>query len=177
MKRRLLFVLWAYFGVIPKLLVGCLPQNVLLSALISSVRTSVLRPVICQYQSVQLLSRVWLFLTAWTVAGQASPVHHQLPELTQTHVCQVGDAIQPSHPLLSPSPPAFDLSQHQGLFQWVSSLHQVAKHLGTILRFTPSRVISLSVLVSFTIKLRHWSKTGGRTFVLCTNTSSVIAIS
>ena len=44
------------------------------------------------------------------------PVHHQLPELTQTHVHRVGDAIQPSHPLLSPSPPAFDLSQHQGLF-------------------------------------------------------------
>ena len=46
------------------------------------------------------------------------PVHHQLSELAQTHVHQVGDAIQPSHPLLSPSPPAFNLSQHQGLFQW-----------------------------------------------------------
>ena len=45
------------------------------------------------------------------------PVHHQLPELTQTHVHQVGDAIQPSHPLLSPSPPTFNLSQNQGLFQ------------------------------------------------------------
>ena len=50
------------------------------------------------------------------------PVHHQLPESTQTHVHQVGDAIQPSHPLSSPSPPALNLSQHQGLFQWVSSL-------------------------------------------------------
>ena len=57
------------------------------------------------------------------------PVHHQLPELTQTQVHWVGDAIQPSHPLSSPSPPAFNLSQHQGLFQWVSSLHQVAKVL------------------------------------------------
>ena len=57
------------------------------------------------------------------------PVHHQLLELTQTHVHWVGDAIQPSHPLSSPSPPAFNLSQHQGLFQWVSSLHQVAKVL------------------------------------------------
>jgi len=57
------------------------------------------------------------------------PVHHQLLELTQTHVHWVGDAIQPSHPLSSPSPPAFNLSQHQGLFQWVSSLHQVAKIL------------------------------------------------
>ena len=55
------------------------------------------------------------------------PVPHQLLELTQTHVHWVGDAIQPSHPLSSPSPPAFNLSQHQGLFKWVSSLHQVAK--------------------------------------------------
>ena len=57
------------------------------------------------------------------------PVHYQLPELTQTHVHQVGDAIQPSHLLLSPSPPAFNLSQHQGLFQWVRFSHQVAKVL------------------------------------------------
>jgi len=56
-------------------------------------------------------------------------VHHQLLELTQTHVHQVGDAIQPSHPLSPSSPPAFNLSQHQGLFQWVSSSHQVAKVL------------------------------------------------
>ena len=55
------------------------------------------------------------------------PVHHQLPELTQIHVHQVRNAIQPSHPLSSPSPPAFNLSQHQGLFQWVSSSYQVAK--------------------------------------------------
>ena len=55
------------------------------------------------------------------------PVHHQLPEFTQTHVHWVGDAIQLSHPLSSPSPPAFNLSQHQGLFQWVSSSHQVAR--------------------------------------------------
>ena len=57
------------------------------------------------------------------------PVRHQLLELTQTHVHWVGDAIQPSHPLLSSSPPAFNLSQHQGLFQWVSSSHQVIKVL------------------------------------------------
>ena len=66
------------------------------------------------------------------------PVHHQLPELTQTHVHQVSDAIQLSHPLLSPSPPAFDLSQHQGLFQWVSSLHQVAKVLEFQFCISPS---------------------------------------
>ena len=57
------------------------------------------------------------------------PLHHQLPEFTQTHVHWVGDAIQPSHPLMSPSPPVFNLSQHQGLFKWVSSLHQVAEVL------------------------------------------------
>ena len=57
------------------------------------------------------------------------PVHHQLPELTQTHVHWVGDAIQPSHPLSSPSPPSPNPSQHQGLFQWVNSLHEVAKVL------------------------------------------------
>ena len=55
------------------------------------------------------------------------PVHHQLPEFTQTHVHRIGDAIQPSHPLSSPSPPAPNPSQHQGLFKWVSSSHQVAK--------------------------------------------------
>ena len=54
-------------------------------------------------------------------------VHHQLPELAQTHVHWISDAIQPSHPLSSPYPPAFNLFQYQGLFQWVSSLYQVAK--------------------------------------------------
>ena len=55
------------------------------------------------------------------------PVHHQLPELAQTHVHPVSDTIQPSHPLPSPSSPAFNISHHQDLFQWVSSSHQVAK--------------------------------------------------
>ena len=54
------------------------------------------------------------------------PVHHQLPEFTQTHVYWVSDAIQPSLSLSSPSPPAFNLSQHQGLFKWVISSHQMA---------------------------------------------------
>ena len=57
------------------------------------------------------------------------PVHHRLPELTQTHVHWVGDAIQPSHPLLSPFPPTFNLSQHQSLFKWISFSHHVAKGL------------------------------------------------
>ena len=65
------------------------------------------------------------------------PVHHQLPELAQTHVHQVGYAIQPSHPLSSPSPPAFNPSQHQGLLQGVSSSHQVAKVLEFQLQHQP----------------------------------------
>ena len=57
------------------------------------------------------------------------PVHHKLLEFTQTHAHQVGDAIQPSHPLSSPSPPALNPSQHQGRFQRVNSLREVAKGL------------------------------------------------
>ena len=57
------------------------------------------------------------------------PIHHQLLELAQTHIHQISDAIQPSHPLSSPSPPAFNLSRHQGVFKWVSYSHQVAKVL------------------------------------------------
>ena len=79
--------------------------------------------------SVQSLSRVWFFATQCTVAHQASVFYHQLLGPSQTHVHWVGDAIQPSHPISSPSPPAFNLSQHQGLCQWVSSLHQVARVL------------------------------------------------
>ena len=75
--------------------------------------------------SVQLHSHVQLFATPWTAAHQAS-IHHQLPAFTQTPVHWVGDAIQPSHPLSSPSPPAFYISQHHGLFRWVSSSHPVA---------------------------------------------------
>ena len=78
------------------------------------------------------------------------PVHHQLPELAQTHVHRVGDAVQPSHPLSSPSPPAFNLSQHQGLFQWVSSLHQVATVLELQLQHHSSD--EYSGLISFRIE-------------------------
>ena len=80
--------------------------------------------------SVQSLSHSCLTLCdPMDCSTPGLPVHHQLQELTQTHVHRVSDAIQPSHPLSSPSPPAFALSQHQGLFKWVSSSHQVAKIL------------------------------------------------
>ena len=84
--------------------------------------------------------RGWLILSISSVQSRPTlcdpmdcsipdfPVH-QSPDLAQNHVYRVGDAIQPSHPLSSPSSPVLNLSQHQGLFQWVNSLHQVAKVL------------------------------------------------
>ena len=88
---------------------------------------------IYQFSSVQLLSRVWL-CDPMNRSMPGLPFHHQLPESTQIHVHWVSDAIQPSYPLKSPSPHALNLSQHQGLFKWVSSSHQVAK----ILEFSAS---------------------------------------
>ena len=77
------------------------------------------------------------------------PVHHKLPELAQTHVHRVGDAIQPSHPLTSPSNPRFNLSQHQGLFKWVSSSHQVGKILEFHFSFSISPFNEYLGLISF----------------------------
>ena len=76
------------------------------------------------------------------------PVYHHLPEFTQTHAHQVGDAIQPSHPLLSP-PPTLNISQHQCLFKWVSSLHQVGKYWSFSFNIIPSN--EYSGLISFRI--------------------------
>ena len=80
------------------------------------------------FSSVQLLSPVWL-CDPVNHSMPGLPVHQQVPEFIQIHVHWVSDGIQPSRPLSSPSPPALNLSQHQGLFQWVSSWHQVAKVL------------------------------------------------
>ena len=83
-------------------------------------------------QMHQFSSVAQLCLTLWNPMNRSTPglpVHHQLPEFTQTHVQQFADAIQPSHLLSSPSPPSPDPSQHQGLFQWVNSSHEVAKVL------------------------------------------------
>ena len=77
------------------------------------------------------------------------PVHHQLPELTQTHVHWVGDAIQPSHPLLSPSPPAFNLSQHQGLSHETILPIRWAKYWSFSFGISPSS--EYSGLISFRI--------------------------
>ena len=80
-------------------------------------------------------------------------LHCQLPEFTQTHDCWVGNAIQPSHSLSSPSPPAFSLTQHQGLFKWVSSSHQVAK----VLEFQLQKANYILILyVSFLLEWTSW---------------------
>ena len=79
------------------------------------------------------------------------PVHHQLLDLTQTLVHWVGDAIQPSHPLSSP-PSAFNLSQHQGLFKWDSSLHEVA----TVLEFVSASVLPMNIQDWFLLGLTGW---------------------
>ena len=84
-------------------------------------------PTVVQFSSVAQLCPT--LCNPMDCSTPGLPVHHQLLEFIQTHVHWVGDAIQPSHPLSSPSSPAFNLSQHQGLFQWISSSHQVAKVL------------------------------------------------
>ena len=91
-------------------------------------------PLIAFVVVVQSLSCIQIFATPWSAAGQAS-LSFTISEFAQIHVHRVSDAIQPSYPLSSPSPPAFDLSQHQGLFQWVNSSHQVA----IVLEFQPQR--------------------------------------
>ena len=91
-----------------------------------------LEAIMHQFSSVQFSSVAQSCLTLCDPVNRSTPglpVHHQLPEFTHTHVHRVGDAIQPSHPLSSPSPPAPNPSQHQGLFQWVNSSHEVAKVL------------------------------------------------
>ena len=85
-----------------------------------------------QFSSVQFTQSCLTLCDPMDCSMPGFPVHHQLPEFTQTHVHRVGDAIQLSHPLSSSSPPAFNLSQHQGLFQGVSYSHQVAKVLYTL---------------------------------------------
>ena len=89
----------------------------------------------------QSLSCVWLSETPWTIACQAS-LFFNLLEFPQIHVQWVCDIIQPSHPLLPHSPPALNLSQHQGIFQWLSSSHQMSKVLGFQLQHNPSKEYS-----------------------------------
>ena len=89
-------------------------------------------PILTRFRSDQIRSVTQSCPTLCNPMNRSTPgfpVHHQLPEFTQTHVHRVSDAIQPSHPLSSPSPPAPNPPQHQGIFQWVNSSHEVAKVL------------------------------------------------
>ena len=105
-------------------------QLLLIGSVTPKWQTKGLRFCNQQIRSDQSLSRVRLFVTdPMNRSIPGLPVHHQLPEFTQTHVHRVSDAIQPSYPLSSPSPLAPNPSQHQSLFQWVNSSHEVAKLL------------------------------------------------
>ena len=95
---------------------------------------------ICSDFSVQLLSRVW-HCDPMNCSMPGLPVHHQLPEFTQISVHWLGDAIQPSYPLSSPSPPAFNLSQHQHLYQWLSFHNRRSKYWSFSFTISPSKNI------------------------------------
>ena len=98
---------------------------------------------------VQSLSHVQLFAAQWTATRQASLSFTNSRNLLKLHVHWINDAIQPSHLLSSPSPPAFNLFQHEGLFQWVVSSHQVAKYWNFSFSISPSN--EYSGLISFKI--------------------------
>ena len=92
---------------------------------VSSVETDATCKLVSQFSHSVMSNSLW----PGGLQHARIPCHHQLPEFTQTNVHRVSDAIQPSHPLLSPFPPAFNLPQHQSLFKWVSSSYQEAKVL------------------------------------------------
>ena len=114
-----LCVTWGYF---------CIPNRYLVLPKMSFETFDLCQKIL----DIQFSSVAQSCLTLWDTMNRSTPglpVHHQLPEFTQTHVHWVSDAIQPSHPLSCPSPPAPNPSQHQSLFQWVNSSHEVAKVL------------------------------------------------
>ena len=122
--------------------------------------------------SIQFSSVIQLCTTLCNPMDCSTPgfsVHHQLPDLAQTHVHWVSDAIQPSYPLPSPSPPAFNLSQHQGLFQWVSSSHQVAKYWSFSISISPtngySGLISLGLTGLISLQYKGLSRVFSNTAV------------
>ena len=105
-------------------------------------------PSQCQVQFSLVIKSYLTLCDPMDFTTPGFPIHHQILELAQTYVHQVGDAIQPSHPLSSPPPPAFDLSQYQGLFQWVLSSYKAAKVLEFQLQHQSFRV-EYSGLISF----------------------------
>ena len=130
-KRTLIFLPWGH----------CVPPLHVHSAFM----------ITFQFSSVQLSHSVMSdSLRPHELQHAGLPVHHQLLEFTQTHVHRVSDVIQPSHPLSSPSPPAPNPSQHQGLFQWVNSSYEVAKYCSFSFSVSPSN--KHPGLISFS----HW---------------------
>ena len=124
---------WSYFSFVNW------PNNVLYSIFLAAL----------QFQFSSVAQSCPTLCDPMNRSSPGLPVYHQLPESTQTHVHCVGDAIQPSHPLSSPSPPALNLSQHQGLFKWVNSSHQVAK----VLEFQPQHQ-------TFQLNIQDWFPLG-----------------
>ena len=102
---------------------------------VCNLKTSLQRACICQFSLGAQSCPCLTICDPMDCSTPGLPVHHQFPKFTQTPAHRVGDAIQPSHPLSSPSPPALNHSQHQGLFQEVSSSHQVAKVLECLLQY------------------------------------------
>ena len=100
-------------------------------------------PAFCGIIQFSSVAQSCLDCNSMTAECQASLVHHQHPELAQTHVHQTRDAIQTSHPLSSPSPPTFNLAQRQGLFQWVNFSHQVVKVLVLQLQHQSFQILGL----------------------------------
>ena len=105
------------------------------------------KPWVCKVQFSSVIQLCQTLCDPIDCSTSGLPVHHQLPEFTQTHVHWVGDATRPSHPLSPLSPLALNLSQHQGLFKWVSSSHQVAKYWSFSFNISPSN--EHSGLISF----------------------------
>ena len=125
---RLTFTCLLIFCLLPLPELDCLRAGILSTSItIASPASTTVSLIHYQFSSVAQSCPTLCDCMDFSTPGL--PVYHQLLEFTQTHVHWVCDAIQPSHPLLSPSPPAFNLSQHQRPFQWVSSSHQVAKVL------------------------------------------------
>ena len=136
-------------------LASCSPPSFLFLEAIGYLQFN-LWPSILNVPSVQFSSVAQLcptFCDPRDCSTPGLPVHHQLLELTQTHVHWVSDAIQPSHPLLSPSPPAFNLSQHPGLFQWVSPSIQVTLWQVNLLMLCFSKKHQLIISVPFCTQL------------------------
>ena len=148
-------------------------------------------PIIVQFSSVQSLSRVLLFANPMNSSTPGLPVHHHLLEFTQTHVHRVSDAIQPSHPLSSPLPPAPSPSQHQSLFpvsqlfsiipskdhpglisfrmDWLDFL-AVQGTLKSLLQHHSSKASILWCSAFFTVQLSHPYRTTGKTIALTRRT-------